>query len=73
MRRVLAALFVLGVAACATAAVTVPTCPPLVEYTPGEQDSAYRELQTLPEGSMLKRMMNDYGKLRAQCRALTQG
>lgn len=71
MRKLYAIILALSVAACATAAVTVPTCPPLVEYTAEEQERALAELKTLPPEAMLRRFVNDYGKLRAQCRALT--
>lgn len=71
MKKFLAVLgLTLGLVACATAAITVPTCPPLADYTPAEQDQALSELQTLPSNAILRRFMNDYGKLREQCRAM---
>lgn len=68
--RKLAFVLLIVLAGCTTAAITVPTCPPLVAYTAAEQTQALAELKTLPPNSVVGRMVNDYGSLRAQCRAL---
>ena len=44
-------------------------CPPVVEYTAAEQDRAAGEVEALPEGAMLVRMLADYAVLRDQARA----
>ena len=48
---------------CATVAFK---CPPLVEYTAEEQAEAADQI---PDG-IIRRMVADYGQLRAECRAL---
>ena len=45
------------------------TCPPVVDYTAAEQVGAAREVEALPEGAMLVRMLSDYAVLRDQARA----
>ena len=44
-------------------------CPPVVTYTTAEQVRAAREVEALPEGAMLVRMLSDYAVLRDQARA----
>ena len=44
-------------------------CPPVVDYTAAEQVGAAREVEALPEGAMLVRMLSDYAVLRDQARA----
>jgi len=44
-------------------------CPPLVEYGTAEQTSAAAEVEALPEGAMVVRMLSDYAVLRDQARA----
>jgi hypothetical protein len=43
-------------------------CPPVVDYTAAEQHRAAGELEALPEGAMLVRMLSDYAVLRDQAR-----
>jgi hypothetical protein len=44
-------------------------CPPVVDYTSAEQASAADEVETLPEGAVIVRMLGDYAVLRDQARA----
>lgn len=44
-------------------------CPPVVEYTTAEQARAADEVEALPEGSVIVRMLSDYAVLRDQARA----
>ena len=44
-------------------------CPPVVEYTAADQARAADEVETLPEGAVIVRMLNDYAMLRDQARA----
>jgi hypothetical protein len=44
-------------------------CPPVVDYSPVEQARAAEEVDALPEGAMVVRMLSDYGVLRDQSRA----
>ncbi len=44
-------------------------CPPVVDYTAAEQVRAAGEVEALPEGAMLVRMLRDYAVLRDQARA----
>jgi len=43
-------------------------CPPVVEYSAAEQARAAAEIEALPEGAMLARMLSDYAVLRDQAR-----
>ena len=45
------------------------TCPPVVEYTADDQARAADEVETLPEGAVVVRMLSDYTVLRDQARA----
>ena len=45
------------------------TCPPVVEYTNAEQARAADEIEALPEGAIVVRMLSDYAVLRDQARA----
>jgi hypothetical protein len=54
---------------CATA-TSEPVTPTLYEYTAEEQAQAADELDTLGPGSMLGRMITDYGAVRAEIRAM---
>jgi len=47
-------------------------CPPLPGYTAAEQARAAEELEKLPADSMARRLVTDYGRIRAQCRALNK-
>jgi hypothetical protein len=51
-----------------TSNVFVPSCVPLVAYSPDEQNQAADEMEAMPD-LMLTRMGYDYGRLRAQVRA----
>mgnify|MGYP007025701082 CR=1 FL=1 len=44
-------------------------CPPVVDYTLAEQARAAEEVETLPEGAVIVRMLSDYAVLRDQARA----
>lgn len=55
---------------CATAgSETRALCPPVVEYTVEEQARAADEVEALPEGAVILRMLSDYAVLREQARA----
>lgn len=56
----------LAVGQCAT---TGGGCPPLVTYSPAQQQQAARELRALPQGSEIGAMIVDYGKTRDAIRA----
>ena len=44
-------------------------CPPVVEYSREFQARAADELEALPEGSAIARMLSDYAVMREQARA----
>ncbi len=44
-------------------------CPPVVDYTAEDQARAAEEVETLPEGAVVVRMLSDYAVLRDQARA----
>lgn len=44
-------------------------CPPVVAYSGGEQVRAAEEVQALPDGAIVVRMLSDYAVLRDQVRA----
>lgn len=44
-------------------------CPPVVDYTAEDQARAAEEVETLPEGAVIIRMLGDYAVLRDQARA----
>lgn len=44
-------------------------CPPVVEYTAADQARAADEVEALPEGAVVVRMLIDYAVLRDQARA----
>ncbi len=44
-------------------------CPPVVDYTSAEQPHAADEVEALPEGAVVVRMLSDYAVLRDQARA----
>ena len=55
---------------CATAGSETGTpCPPVVDYTSAEQARAADEVEALPEGAVIVRMLSDYAVLRDQARA----
>lgn len=53
--------------ACAT--VVSDTCPTLFDYSEAEQAHAADELDALPEGSVIARLVGDYGVVRNEIRA----
>jgi hypothetical protein len=44
-------------------------CPPLVEYSPDEQNQLADEIAALPEGGVIVEWLMNYAVLRAQVRA----
>ena len=44
-------------------------CPPVVDYTSAEQARAADEVEALPEGAVVVRMLSDYAVMRDQARA----
>ena len=44
-------------------------CPPVVDYTAADQVRAADEIEALPEGAVIVRMLGDYAVLRDQARA----
>lgn len=44
-------------------------CPPVVEYSAADQARAADEVEALPEGAVIVRMLGDYAVLRDQARA----
>jgi hypothetical protein len=54
---------------CATAPSKLSVCPPVVNYSREFMVKAADELDAIPAGSAIDRMMQDYGTLRAQLRA----
>lgn len=53
---------------CATAG-SEPVCPALVSYSAEVQRAALVELEALPPGAVLRRMVDDYAVMRAEVRA----
>ena len=54
---------------CATVSSdTQAVCPPIVEYSTSDQTRAAIELEALPDGAMVVRMLSDYAVLRDQAR-----
>lgn len=44
-------------------------CPPVVDYSAADQTRAADEVEALPEGAVIVRMLADYAVLRDQARA----
>ena len=44
-------------------------CPPVVDYTAADQALAADEVETMPAGAVIVRMLSDYAVLRDQARA----
>ena len=44
-------------------------CPPVVDYTSADQAQAADEVEALPEGAVIVRMLGDYAVLRDQALA----
>ena len=54
---------------CATGgSETRAPCPPVVDYTAADQARAADEVEALPEGAVVVRMLSDYAVLRDQAR-----
>lgn len=56
----------LALTACTTTPRYKPLCPPLVQYTPQEQEQAADELRAHPDLHELPIMMRDYGNIRGE-------
>ena len=55
---------------CATGgSETRAPCPPVVDYTVADQARTADEVEALPEGAVIVRMLSDYAVLRDQARA----
>lgn len=59
----------LWLSGCATAGSDSAPCPPVVAYSTADQIRAAAEIEALPGGAVLVRMMSDYAVLRDQARA----
>ena len=61
----------LSLSACARGGSDGPSqvCPPVVAYSCVDQARAATEVEALPEGAMIARMLSDYAVLRDQARA----
>jgi hypothetical protein len=59
----------LWLSACAMAGSDAATpCPPIVDYTTADQATAADEVEALPEGGVIVRMLSDYSVMRDQAR-----
>lgn len=78
--KALAGSFVIGLAmmvltACSSAVTFRTRCPQLIEYPKPLQEQAgneYHKLRENGEAAVVRRLIDDYGELRAQCRALNK-
>ena len=60
----------LSLSGCATASFEArPPCPPVVPYSATDQARAAAEIEALPEGAVVVRMLSDYAVLRDQARS----
>lgn len=66
LRLTVLAIVALWPIACAP---VVSSCPPVVAYSPAVQQQAAQELDLLPAGSVIERMLSDYAVMRDQARA----
>ena len=63
-------IVMLWLTGCATGgSETHAPCPPVVDYTAADQARAAHEVEALPEGAVIVRMLGDYAVLRDQARA----
>ena len=63
-------IVMLWLTGCATAgSETRAPCPPVVEYSAADQARAADEVEALPEGAVIVRMLSVYVVLRDQARA----
>ena len=46
-----------------------PICPPVVPYSPTEQERAAAEVAAMQKGAVVVRMLSDYAVMREQARA----
>ena len=71
MRRLAAlAIVTISLTGCATGGSdTRAPCPPVVDYRAADQARAADEVEALPEGAVIVRMLSDYAVLRDQARA----
>lgn len=53
-----------------TLSLVVTKCPILTKYTPAQLQKAADELESLPTESQIAKMVVDYSKIRAACRAV---
>jgi len=68
--RVALGIAMISLSACAMAGSEAQApCPPVVEYSVTDQARAAAEVEALPEGAMVVRMLSDYAVLRDQARA----
>lgn len=67
MRHLPSIALMVQLTACAPAG-SEPVCLALVPYDIQSQQQAAQELAALPDGSVLARMIDDYGDLRARIR-----
>ncbi len=59
----------LWLSGCATVSSDpMAVCPPIVEYSDTDQTRAAMEIEALPDGAMVVRMLGDYAVLRDQAR-----
>ncbi len=59
----------LWLSGCARIGSDHATCPPVVVYSPADRARAATEVEAMPEGTVVVRMMSDYAVLRDQARA----
>lgn len=63
-------IVMLWLTGCATGgSETRAPCPSVVDYTSAELSRAADEVEGLPEGTVIVRMLSDYAVLRDQARA----
>ncbi|PTX40342.1 hypothetical protein IQ03_05118 [Gemmobacter caeni] len=63
-------IVMLWLSACAMGGSdTRAPCPSVVEYTAADQAQAADDVEALPEGAVVVRMLSDYAVLRDQVRA----
>ncbi len=64
------AIAMLSLSGCATdGSEPRAPCSPVVEYSDADQERAAEEVDALPEGAVIVRMLSDYAVLRDQARA----
>ena len=63
-------IVVLWLSGCATGSSDAQAlCPPVVQYSDRDQARAATEIEALPEGAVVVRMLGDYAVMREQARA----